>query len=82
MLCYGKKQKKKQPTNKNATCNLSGTVVITKINAAITSAYLHPREVFFVLHNRSRLNSLMCQHLLRFLLQSKQRADVARKKNT
>lgn len=50
----------------------------TKINAAVTSAYLHPQEVFFVLHNRSRLNSLMCQHLLQFLLQSKQKADVVR----
>lgn len=52
----------------------------TKINAARTCAYLHPQEVFSALHNRSRLNSLMCQHLLQFSLQSKQKADVSQGK--
>lgn len=44
------------------------------------NAYLHPQEVFSALRNRSRLNSLLCQHLLQFSLQSKQKADVSQGK--
>lgn len=71
----------KKPPPQTMTCIPSGTVAhSTKTKAAVRSAYLHPQEVFFVLHNRSRLNSLMCQHLLQFLLQSKLKGNVVSKK--
>lgn len=72
MFFYCVTEKKKKPP----AIFLASWLYWTTINAAVTSAYLHPQEVFFVLHNRSHLNSLMYQHLLQFLLQSKQKLDV------
>lgn len=77
MLWYREKKTHKQ--KKPPAIVLAPWPYSTKTNAAVTSAYLHPQEVFFVLRNHSRLNSLMCQHLLQFLLQSKQKADVESK---
>lgn len=77
MLCYGKKKKRIHKQKHHLQIFLTQWPYSTKTNAAGMSAYLHPQEVFSALHNRSRLNSLLCQHLLQFSLQSKQKANVS-----
>lgn len=79
MLCYGKKNPNPQ-TKSPPSILLPQWPCSTKTNAAGMSAYLHPQEVFSALHNRSHLNSSLCQHLLQFSLQSKQKADVSQGK--